>query len=112
MEGIDGDRRMGDTIERPSPVSEEELRRLRWQCRRGMLELDHLLARFLDLGYPGLDPGARRAFVALLAHQDQDLSDWFMGRRVPDDPETAATIEMVREMAGEPAGGGPRPGIT
>jgi antitoxin CptB len=30
--------------------SEEEIRRLRWQCRRGMLELDHLLLRFLDLG--------------------------------------------------------------
>jgi antitoxin CptB len=105
-------RRMRDTIDQPPPVSEEELRRLRWQCRRGMLELDHLLARFLDLGYPDLDPNGRRAFVALLGHQDQDLSDWFMGRRIPDDPETAATIAMVREVAGEPARGGPRPGVA
>ncbi|MGE5155424.1 MAG: succinate dehydrogenase assembly factor 2, partial [Bdellovibrio bacteriovorus] len=61
--------------------SEEEVRRLRWQCRRGMLELDHLLLRFLDLGYPNLDPVGRGDFVTLLRHQDQDLSDWFMGRR-------------------------------
>jgi antitoxin CptB len=76
-----------------------DLGRLRWQCRRGMLELDHLLLRFLDLGYADLDAEARAAFTRLLGHQDQDLSDWFMGRRTPEDAETAETIARVLRVA-------------
>jgi antitoxin CptB len=77
------------------PVTDEELRRLRWQCRRGMLELDHLLLGFLDRGYRDLDEAGRNEFHALLDHQDQDLSDWFMSRRVPDDP---VVRDLVRHI--------------
>ena len=76
-----------------------DLSRLRWQCRRGMLELDHLLLRFLDLGYTDLDADGRAAFTRLLGQQDQDLSDWFMGRRTPEDAETAETIALVLRVA-------------
>lgn len=91
---------------------EEELRRLRWQCRRGMLELDHLLLRFLELGYGELDPGRRGEFTTLLRQQDQDLSDWFMGRRNPIDPRLAALVQHILAVASEPerhGGGTPRP---
>lgn len=82
--------------------SDEEIRRLRWQCRRGMLELDHVLLRFLDLGYRDLDADRRGDFVALLRHQDQDLSDWFMGRRAPEDPRLAALVRHIIAIASEP----------
>lgn len=82
--------------------TEEEIRRLRWQCRRGMLELDYLLLRFLDLGYPALDPVGRGEFAALLRQQDQDLSDWFMGRRAPADARSAALVRHILAVAGEP----------
>lgn len=76
-------------------VAEDEIRRLRWQCRRGMLELDHLLMRFLDIGYRALDPQRRSEFVALLGQQDTDLSDWFMSRREPDDPRLRDLIRHI-----------------
>ena len=82
--------------------SDEEIRRLRWQCRRGMLELDHLLLGFLNLGYSDLDAGRRGEFDALLRQQDQDLSDWFMGRRGPKDPRVAALVRHIIAVAGEP----------
>lgn len=82
--------------------SEEEVRRLRWQCRRGMLELDHLLLRFLDLGFPALDPIGRGELAALLRQQDQDLSDWFMGRREPDDARLASLVRHIVAVAREP----------
>lgn len=81
---------------------QEEIRRLRWQCRRGMLELDHLLLRFLDLGYADLDAGRRDELAALLRQQDQDLSDWFMGRREPEDPQVAALVRHIVAVAAEP----------
>lgn len=76
-------------------ITDEEMRRLRWQCRRGMLELDHLLLPFLDHGYRHLDPNRRAEFVALLAKQDPDLSDWFMSRRVPEDPRMHDLVRHI-----------------
>ena len=83
-------------------VQSEEMRRLRWQCRRGMLELDHLLMRFLDLGYSDLDGVRQREFAALLREQDQDLSDWLLARRQPEDPRVAALVRHVVTVAREP----------
>nr|WP_242467482.1 succinate dehydrogenase assembly factor 2 [Thiocapsa imhoffii] len=72
-----------------------EIRRLRWQCRRGMLELDDVLDRFLDAGYADLDDAQRVQFVRLLAEQDQRLSDWFLSRAEPPD---AAFRDLVRHI--------------
>ncbi len=86
---------MTDATPDPDGTTDEEIRRLRWQCRRGMLELDHLLMPFLDQGYRGLDPQGRADFVTLLAQQDQDLSDWFMSRRVHEDPRLHELIRHI-----------------
>ncbi len=72
-----------------------EILRLRWQCRRGMLELDLLLNRFLDTAYAGLGEAQRADFNRLLAYQDQVLHDWFMGNAVPAD---VAMRDMVRRI--------------
>jgi antitoxin CptB len=79
-----------------------EIRRLRWQCRRGMLELDHLLDRFLDLGYASLDGVDRARFERLLGEQDQRLSDWFMSRADPPDPEMGRLVARIIEVARAP----------
>lgn len=86
---------MSGPIRQPDPVTDEDLRRLRWQCRRGMLELDHLLSGFLDRGYRDLDASGRTEFLALLDNQDQELSDWFMSRSIPEDP---VVRELVRHI--------------
>lgn len=75
---------------------EREVQRLRWQCRRGMLELDLLLNHFLDHGYGDLDQDAREAFERLLGMQDQILQDWLIGRAVPADTEMAALIPRIQ----------------
>ncbi|MBN2887641.1 MAG: succinate dehydrogenase assembly factor 2, partial [Chromatiaceae bacterium] len=51
-----------------SEASERE--RLRWQCRRGLLELDALFMPFLEHGHEGLDAAGRAAFRRLLGEQD------------------------------------------
>jgi antitoxin CptB len=76
--------------------------RLRWQCRRGMLELDLLLSRFLETGFARLDATGRADFVRLLGYQDQIIHDWLMGRAVPAD---AALRRLVAEIHAAMAGG-------
>ncbi|SDH80592.1 MULTISPECIES: succinate dehydrogenase assembly factor 2 [unclassified Nitrosomonas] len=49
--------------------------RLRWRCRRGLLELDILLQRFLDKHYAQLDEVQLKTFETLLSLPDNDLWD-------------------------------------
>lgn len=76
-----------------------EVLRLRWQCRRGMLELDLPLNRFLDLGYAALSPSERVDFVRLLGYPDQILLDWLYGQAVPADPALGALLGPIRAAA-------------
>ncbi len=53
-------------------------KRLQWQCRRGMLELDLLLNRFLQQQYTRLTAQQQRDFTALLSVSDTELYAWLM----------------------------------
>lgn len=86
---------MTDQIPDPQAAVDEEMRRLRWQCRRGMLELDRILMPFLDHGYRRLDPARRADFTNLLSQQDQDLSNWFMSRAIADDPRLHDLVQHI-----------------
>jgi antitoxin CptB len=72
-----------------------ELNRLRWQCRRGMLELDLLLTEFLDTRYGSLTPAEQDSFRRLLRQPDQTLLSWFNGGADMDDQELR---EIVRKI--------------
>jgi len=55
------------------------MNRLRWLCRRGMLELDAWLTRFLDVRYGDLPADQQAVFARLLTQDDMALFDWITG---------------------------------
>jgi len=59
-----------------------ELQRLRWRCRRGLLELDIVLGRFVDKEYPTLGETERIVFDELLDMADTELWDLVTGNKV------------------------------
>ena len=73
--------------------------KLRWACRRGMLELDVLLGNFLEEAFITLDSHDQEQFVQLLDNNDQDLFMWLTGRTIPPKANTAAIVGKVREHA-------------
>ena len=75
-----------------------ELKRLRWRCRRGMKELDQLLERWLDRGYPEASERERGVFLALLDSEDDRLWRWFLGYEAPPDAELAQLVQRIREL--------------
>ena len=75
------------------------LPRLKWACRRGMLELDVLLGNFLDKAYMGLPDEEKVLFVRLLDAPDPELFNWLMGKDMPLDPETGRIVEIIRHHA-------------
>ncbi len=64
-------------------MTEVSANRLRWRCRRGMLELDTWLATFLDTVYPLLGDEQQQAFSRLLDREDPELYQWLAGREDP-----------------------------
>ena len=58
-------------------MSEQELKRMRWASRRGMLELDLMLEPFVNDCYSGMNEVDRGRFRALMECEDQDLFGWF-----------------------------------
>ncbi|EKD73422.1 MAG: hypothetical protein ACD_45C00321G0005 [uncultured bacterium] len=73
--------------------------RLRWACRRGMLELDVLLGNFLNEAYIGLSSTDQRLFVELLKCNDQELFMWLTGKETASNTAFAAMVEKVRQHA-------------
>ena len=63
---------------------------MRWRCRRGMRELDVLLARYVDERFCGASCGEQDAFRELLETQDTDLYAFCLGSQPP--PARFATL--------------------
>ncbi|HEV8647471.1 MAG TPA: succinate dehydrogenase assembly factor 2 [Burkholderiales bacterium] len=72
-----------------------EIDRVRWHCRRGLLELDVVLTRFLDRHFERLSPQQRAAFNRLLDYPDNDLWDFVTGKQLPPDAESAHIISLI-----------------
>ena len=74
------------------------LSRLRWRCRRGMLENDILIGRLLDRRPPPTLAEANGLY-SLMELADNDLLDLFLGRTRPegrlDRPEVHRVLEAV-----------------
>lgn len=77
--------------------TEDDVRRLTWQCRRGMLELDVLLVPFMEEAFRDLSEDDKDRFVRLLDCEDQDLFMWFMQRAESDDPGLRRIVEVILE---------------
>jgi len=71
-----------------------EIDRVRWHCRRGLLELDVVLTRFLERHFEMLSAQQRAAFYRLLEYPDNDLWDFVTGRQPPPDADTAHIIRL------------------
>ncbi|WP_281254011.1 succinate dehydrogenase assembly factor 2 [Solemya velesiana gill symbiont] len=79
----------------PSSNTLPSIEKLRWQCRRGMLELDYALSDFLEQQYPNLAEEEQALFVRLLDFEDQLLLDWLMGNVVPSDDWLRDLVERI-----------------
>jgi antitoxin CptB len=79
-------------------IAQEEINRMRWATRRGMLELDLVLEPFVMARYARLGAEDRRNFQRLMQCEDQDLFAWFMRRAEPDDEELAGIVRQILQF--------------
>ncbi|MBY0485250.1 succinate dehydrogenase assembly factor 2 [Nitrosomonas sp.] len=75
----------------------KEFERARWRCRRGLLELDIVLQRFMDQYYTQLDESGLEQFERLLALPDNDLWDLITARQINTDDQWRQVLELLQK---------------
>jgi len=75
----------------------KDLERVRWRCRRGLLELDIVLGRFIERRYASLDSEQRAAFDELLDMPDTQLWDAINGKGETTHAHQRLVLEWLKE---------------
>jgi antitoxin CptB len=80
-------------------LSETEARRLAWRCRRGLLELDIVLQRFVAASFKTLTSQELFALDALLELPDNDFWGLLSTENAPSlDLDTLNVIHKIKSM--------------
>lgn len=95
-----------EVIDHPDKlIGERQLSRLRWSCRRGLLENDLFIERFFKRYEPTLNLRQAQALSALMDLSDNDLLDLNLARKEIgavnaelDRPEIREVLSMLREI--------------
>jgi antitoxin CptB len=77
-------------------MEQAEAGRLRWRCRRGMRELDVVLAHYLQHQWPQAGAAERMAFRELLDRPDPEISGLLLGQTKPESEALARVLESLR----------------
>ena len=84
-------------------LDDRGLSKLRWRCRRGLLENDLLIERFFDRYATSLTVRQAQALGELMDLADNDLLDLLLRRKDPsgelDRPDVREVLEMLRKPA-------------
>ena len=93
------------SIEAPdTPLGERRLSKLRWRCRRGLLENDLYIEKFFKRHADTLTADHGRGMDELMELADNDLLDLLLRRTEPGADiktvEARQVLEMLRDCGG------------
>lgn len=77
-------------------TTKNKIERVLWQCRRGMLELDKILIKFVNKFYMQMSEEKKQIFQELLQFPDQDLLQFLVGNELPADTKFWDIILVIR----------------
>ena len=79
-------------------IDERSLSKLKWRCRRGLLENDLFIERFFNRYEKALTTRQALGLTALMELSDNDLLDLHLGRKPLADVAPALDRDEVREV--------------
>ena len=81
-------------------LSSAALSKLRWRCRRGLLENDLFIERFFNQHAEAMTVGQARGLYALMELSDNDLLDVLLGRphqqAVTQNPQVQSVLHLMK----------------
>lgn len=88
----------GDKIPYENGLSTPSLSKTRWRCRRGTLELDTWLTRYVDTSFKLASIQDQQLFITLLDLPDPELSAYLTGQQAMVEPNLAKLINKIRRL--------------
>lgn len=79
----------------------DSIKRLRWACRRGLLELDTLLERFCEQQLSTLSVAEQAALTQLLQYSDPQIRAFILGDESPSEPSLKAILALIKISIGD-----------
>jgi antitoxin CptB len=79
-------------------LGERGLSKLRWRCRRGLLENDLFIERFFDRHAATLTVAQANALNELMDLPDNDLLDLLLARKEPEGELNKSDVRQVLAM--------------
>ena len=79
-------------------IDERSLSKLKWRCRRGLLENDLFIERFFARHEASLTLRQAAALNELMNLADNDLLDLLLRRREPEGEINTSDVRQVLEM--------------
>ncbi len=80
-------------------IDERALSKLRWRCRRGLLENDLFVERFFKRQGDAVTEGQAQGLLALMDLSDNDLLDLLLARKEPEgELQRDEVFEVLRLM--------------
>ena len=80
-------------------IDERALSKLRWRCRRGLLENDLFIDRFFSKYASHLTQKQAQGLLVLMDLSDNDLLDLFLARQQPQgDLLSDEVVEVLRQV--------------
>lgn len=83
-----------DNLSTPAPTDEQ--RRIIYQARRGLKELDFYIDPYVKELYLTATSEEQETFAKMLTHEDPDLLDYFTNQRQPEDEAIWALVNKIK----------------
>ena len=73
-------------------------KKILWQCRRGLWELDAILIPFAEKNFSNLEEIEIENFKKLLAYEDIEIFDILVNKKPFEDIEISAIVSKILEF--------------
>ena len=70
-------------------------KKILWQCRRGLWELDAILIPFVERNFAALDSENKTLFTELLSYEDIEVFDLLVNKIDPKDKKMKPLVELI-----------------
>ena len=70
-------------------------KKILWQCRRGLRELDAILIPFVEENFNDLDTNNQKLFKELLSYEDVEVFDLLVNQKEPLDANIKPLVDII-----------------
>ena len=70
-------------------------KKILWQCRRGLWELDAILIPFVEENFDDLDSNNQKLFIELLSYEDVEVFDLLVNQKEPLNKSIKPLLDII-----------------